>query len=173
MDELDQYKVDLKSILAETVTYQWQVGDDFFSAVQGTEIQHGQLTVTLKARRTAGKYALQFQLVGTVDVECDRCMERMAQPINTMSTLDVKMGEAYEDDGDLITIPADEGTLNVAWHIYEIAALEIPIRHVHPEGECPIALTTSRTEETEAEETKETDPRWNALKSLLDNNNKK
>ena len=26
--------------------------------------------------------------------------------------------------------------MNVAWNIYEFISLEVPMRHVHPEGEC-------------------------------------
>ena len=54
MEKLDSYKVDLKGMSEGTVSYNWHVDDDFFSAVQGPEIQQGQLDVALRVKRTAG-----------------------------------------------------------------------------------------------------------------------
>ena len=34
MEKLDSYKVDLKSMSEGTVSYNWRVDDDFFSAVE-------------------------------------------------------------------------------------------------------------------------------------------
>ena len=63
------------------------------------------------------------------------------------------------DDGEVVTVPEREGIINVAWNIYEFAALQIPLRHVHPDGECKVLLPTSSEEE-------KTDPRWDALNKL-------
>ena len=66
----------------------------------------------------------------------------------------------------------DEGIINVAWHIYEIAALEIPIRHVHPDGECTNPSEDGLWETAEKQEEQKIDPRWEELRKILDNNNK-
>lgn len=160
MEKLDVYKVDLKGMQGDTVSYAWQVSDDFFSAVQGPEIQHGRLDVALRVKQTSGAYDLEFQLQGNVEVSCDRCLEPMACPINALCNLRVVLAEEYQDDGDIVTVPEKEGTINVAWHIYEFAALQIPMRHVHAEGECKARhQSTSSAEEN-------TDPRWEALKAI-------
>ncbi|MBO7119561.1 MAG: DUF177 domain-containing protein [Bacteroidaceae bacterium] len=156
MGKLDGYKVDLKGMATDTVSYQWQADNDFFSAVQGQEIKQGLLDVALRVKRTSGAYELEFQLKGEVEVTCDRCLEPMSQPIDAQCTLRVRMGDEYADDGDVVTIPEREGVINVAWNIYEFAALQIPLRHVHPD--CP-SLTS--------QEEKESDPRWEALRELV------
>jgi uncharacterized metal-binding protein YceD (DUF177 family) len=157
MGKLDGYKVDLKGMATDTVSYRWQADNDFFSAVQGSEIKQGLLDVALRVKRTSGAYELEFQLQGEVEVTCDRCLESMNQPIDAFCTLRVVMGEDFVDDGDMVVIPEREGVINVAWNIYEFAALQIPLRHVHPDCE---ALSESSEEER-------VDPRWADLKKLI------
>lgn len=157
MGKLDGYKVDLKGMATDTVSYRWQTDNDFFSAVQGSEIKQGLLDVALRVKRTSGAYELEFQLQGEVEVTCDRCLESMNQPIDAFCTLRVVMGEDFVDDGDVVVIPEREGVINVAWNIYEFAALQIPLRHVHPDCE---ALSESSEEER-------VDPRWADLKKLI------
>jgi len=159
MEKLDGYIVDLKGMKSDTVSYRWKADNDFFSAVQGPEIRHGLLDVALRVKQTSGAYELEFQLKGEVEVTCDRCLEPMNQPIDAQSTLRVVMGEEYADDGDVVTIPEREGTLNVAWNIYEFAALQIPLRHVHQQ--CESLTTDFSSEEAES------DPRWDALKNIV------
>ena len=161
MWKLDSYKVDLKGMQSDTVSYRWQVDNDFFSAVQGPEIKHGLLDVALRVKRTSGAYELEFQLKGEVEVSCDRCLEPMDQPIDAQCVLRVKMGDDYTDDGDVVTIPERDGTINVAWNIYEFAALQIPLRHVHPDVECKAPSPDLSPEEEKS------DPRWDALKEIV------
>ena len=157
MGKLDGYKVDLKGMASDTVSYRWQADNDFFSSVQGSEIKQGLLDVALRVKRTSGAYELEFQLQGEVEVTCDRCLESMNQPIDAFCTLRVVMGEDFVDDGDVVVVPEREGFINVAWNIYEFAALQIPLRHVHPDCE---ALSESSEEE-------KVDPRWAELKKLI------
>jgi uncharacterized metal-binding protein YceD (DUF177 family) len=163
MWKLDGYKVDLKGMQSDTVSYRWQADNDFFSAVQGPEIKHGLLDVALRVKRTSGAYELEFQLKGEVEVTCDRCLEAMDQPIDAQCMLRVRMGDDYADDGDVVTVPERDGTINVAWNIYEFAALQIPLRHVHPDGECKSPAPTFSKEEGEIE----IDPRWDELRKIV------
>lgn len=158
MGKLDGYIVDLKGVTDDTVSYRWQAGNDFFSAVQGPEIKQGLLDVALRVKQTSGAYELEFQLKGEVEVSCDRCLEPMSCPIEAQNTLKVVMGEEYADDGDVVTVPEKDGTINVAWNIYEFAALQIPLRHVHEE--CEQSLSDSS-------EGERSDPRWDALKKIV------
>ena len=160
MEKLDGYIVDLKGMTDDNVSYRWQAGKDFFSAVQGPEIEQGLLDVALRVKRTSGAYELEFRLQGSVQVPCDRCLEPMDQPIDALCTLRVKMGSEYDDDGEVVTIPEREGTINVAWNIYEFAALQIPLRHVHEECE------SKATAPLQFPRGGETDTRWEALKKL-------
>lgn len=171
MNTLDCYKVDLKGISAGSEAFSWHVDDEFFSAVQGREITHGSLDVELEVRQRAEAYELTFHIEGEVAVTCDRCLASMYIPINADVQLKAKFGSEYDDDGEMVTVPYDEGVIDLAWHIYEMAALEIPIRHVHPEGQC-VGESDAELWDGGQSERKEIDPRWDELRKILDNNNK-
>ena len=100
--------------------------------------------------------------------------------ISTADRLFVKYGSDYADGGDeVVIIPEDEGTINVAWFIYEFMALAVPMRHVHPDGECNPEMMKKLSAHLSNDDVmlddmqdgeKPIDPRWNDLKNLLDNN---
>lgn len=170
MDRVDGYKVDLKCMTEDAVSHHWVLSDDFFSAVHGLEIEKGNIEVALRVKRTSEAFDLDFQFEGVVNVECDRCLELMELPIHGECSLKAKLGEADDDDGEMLTVAENPGTLDLSWHLYEMVALEIPIRHVHPEGECDAKVM----EMLNGADTKEqTDPRWAALEQLKTKTNNK
>ena len=111
-------------------------------------------------------------------VSCDRCLELMTLPVSANREVKAKWGDDYEDDGDEITISEGTGEVNVAWNIYEFISLEVPMRHVHPEGECSgeVDELLNQYETSELIEGKDdegsalVDERWSGLKKILDNN---
>ena len=174
MDNLDSYKVDLKAVALGAVECQWQLGHEFFVAVQSTDIQTGALDVRLSVKPVGGAFKMCFKIDGEVQVLCDRCLEPMTLPIAVDTALTAKWGDEYDDDGEVITIPEGSGEVNVAWNIYEFISLEVPLRHVHPQGECngmvEQLLEQYDSTEPEVEEDGCIDNRWDELKKILDNN---
>ncbi len=180
MEKLDAYKIDLHAVLDGTEVRSMQADDEFFARVQGNEIQSGSVRVEMQIRYTSGVFVVAFQFKGEVQVMCDRCLEPMMQPVEGDAELRIKLGETYEDDGDIIVVPENEGIADVSWQVYEQIALQIPIRHVHADGECEadmqhVLLQHEANEEpTDADDSREeqpTDPRWDALKKLISTNN--
>ena len=177
---------------SDVCEYEYQLGDDFFSCLDEVEIQKGDLHVSLQVTKTSGVYELDFQTEGEVVVTCDRCLDEMNQPVKSLDQLRVRLGEEYDEQEDMIIVPEDEGTINVAWYLYEFIALSIPMKHIHEPGECNEEMLKAlskhlRTivdgddededdfdfpsdDETEEDESRPIDPRWNELKKILDNN---
>ena len=171
MEKLDTYKVDLRGMKSDSSTHSWEVDDAFFDAVEAPEVHTGHVRVCLTVRREHEAYELCFAISGVIQVPCDRCLEPMDLAINTSETLKARMGAAYDDDGQWLTVPEADGMLNVAWYIYEFIALQIPIRHVHPDGQC-IGLPTAAilTEDTDTgDPAPAADPRWDKLKTIFNN----
>ena len=125
---------------------------------------------------------------------CDRCLDDMEIPIDTHNRLVVKFGKEYAEESDeVVVIPEDEGAINLAWFLYEFIALAIPMKHVHAPGKCNKTMSsklkkhTARSTEDGDEEYEDdsveeditidddvpvaTDPRWDGLKGLLENDN--
>jgi uncharacterized metal-binding protein YceD (DUF177 family) len=193
-----EYNVELKSMKTDVMEREFTLTDKFFADLEAPEVQKGDLTVDLEVRRTSGLYVLNFHTYGTILIPCDRCLDDMELPIDTTDELRVKLGDHYDDENEIIEIDENEGYLNVAWFIYEFIALNIPMAHVHEPGACNEAMVAElnkhlcvsaldeddedswldadddaaadATDSDDDDAPREIDPRWNALKKILDNN---
>ena len=164
-------KIDLKALTEQETLREYTLDDRYFEALDGSQLEHGTLHVSVSIRRMTGFFELLFHTEGTVTVTCDRCLDDMEQPIEADNKLIVKFGAAYAEDDDTVTIDEQEGMLDVSWLIYEFIMLAIPIKHVHAPGKCNSAMTRKLEELSGAvrsgeEEAEAVDPRWEKLKNL-------
>ena len=171
-------------MLTDACEYKYQLDNQFFLELDAPEIQKGKLDVFLQVKKTAGVYQLEFQIEGKVIVTCDRCLDEMEQPIESVDTLKVKLGNEFSEVDDVVVVPEEDGYINVAWFIYEFIALNIPMKHVHEYGKCNKDMVKKLNKHLRSDEDddnddddeqdddtpQEIDPRWNELKKILDNN---
>ena len=57
---LESYKVDLKGVKDETRCLDFDLNDDFFGALDGSQLEHGALHVSVSIRKMAGFFELLF-----------------------------------------------------------------------------------------------------------------
>lgn len=171
MRDLEPFKIDLKALTNQVATYEFELDDAYFEAIEAPDIQKGNLSVALSIRRIAGSFEFTFHIQGFVIVTCDLCLDEMQQPIDTENKLMAKFGEEYSDDDDLIVVPEREGVLDISWFIYEFIDLSVPIKHVHAPGKCNPAMMKLLKEHStvrsgDGDEGKPVDSRWEALSKL-------
>lgn len=177
MGKSSKYLIPLKSLSEGVHEYEYTLDDAFFGHTDSSEITEGTVAAVLTVHRTGDIFELHFVIQGNIVIPCDRCLDDMTLPVATEETLYVKFGEEYrEEDDNLIVVPETEGTIDVAWYLYEFVALTIPLKHTHKEGECnpemeKILQAHSSVEASDDDESEATDPRWNALKKLKETNN--
>lgn len=180
MEQTEKYVIDLREMQADTAAYRFVLDDAFFAYVDGPEVSRGLVDAELTVRRLKDIYKLNFKLSGSIKVVCDRCLDDMDLPIDTTDSLTVKLGSEVgtEGDDDVVFVDEEDGTIDVAWPMYEFIALSIPIQHVHPEGQCNAVMSAKLNElrrrsdeETDGGEdaNRTIDPRWEKLKDI-DNN---
>lgn len=79
-----------------------------------------------------------------------------------------------DTDPDILSVPIDAYELDLQQQIYEFIMLALPIRRVHPvdkngNSTCdPVML--KKLDELIVDEEKDTDPRWDELKKLMNDN---
>ena len=82
--------------------------------------------------------------------------------------------EANADNDEVIEVAESERCYDVADSSYDTIAVSNPMAHVHADGECNEAMVAElqkHSRQAETEEVKENnDPRWDALRKLMDNN---
>ena len=170
MSEFETYQIDFKGLQEKETNLEYDLNDSFFAALDGAQLEHGALHVSVSIRKAAGLFELLFHTEGDVTVSCDLCLDDMQQPISADNRLLVKLGEETNtEDDELITVSEDSGVLDLSWFIYEFIMLAIPIKHVHAPGKCNHVMTEKLEELSAArssDEAKEIDPRWSALANL-------
>lgn len=190
------YNIPLKSLEAGIHSYKFLLDDQFFKNIDEDDIHHGAVNVDLSVKRNGDMFELDFVLEGEIKVPCDRCLDNMALPVSSHEKLYVKFGREYsEESDDIVVIPETDGEINVAWFLYEFVALTVPLKHTHPAGQCNktvmsklkkhSARSFDEDDENADDESKEelfvdgnetgdgettTDPRWDELKKIIDNN---
>lgn len=161
------YTIALRDVPADGATFAWHLGDDFFKDLDQTEIEHGSLDCTLRVRHKADAYELHITMTGSVEIPCNRCLEPMEQGIDAETTLNVKPGSCFEDDGDVIMVPADTLEFDIAWNLYEVIVLGIPIQHAHADGQCPVDVPFLVDDLGDEESDTETGSPFAKLKELM------
>lgn len=171
MSSFEPLKIDLISLKQGETVLSFDLGDDYFAAVDGSETKRGTVKATVVIRRTGDIFELDIHTDGKVIVPCDICLDDMEQPIATDNRLTARLGNEDTEEDDLITVDKSEGLLDLSWHIYEFIALGIPIKHVHEEGQCDPAMLKALEEHTAGAhhgegESKAVDSRWSELEKL-------
>lgn len=183
METESQYFIPLSEEQSQINSYAYEIGDEFFESLEDAEIKRGKLSVKLNCKKEPSSFVLDFSIDGVVIIPCDRCLEDMEQPISTEGELIVRFGEERPVDNDnTVFIPESETGIDVQWNIYELIALAVPMRHVHPEGQCNQEMASrfasmmvgENDEDGEGEDEgnngddgdKPNDPRWDILKNL-------
>ncbi len=177
MSKLKTYDIDLKNILIEnkSVMCNYILAKDFFQAIENSEISNGNVKADLNIIKQSGYFIFEFNLKGSVWIECTRCLDDMEQPINYTDTVKVKLSEKASENDDIVTVSQEDGVINIAWYLYEFIMLNIPLVHTHNQGECNQEVISklngyiAQSDEIEKEKTEEIDPRWAKLKNIFEN----
>lgn len=195
MGKFSVFKLPLKSLGTGTHEFEYHLDKQFFANMESSDVHDADLTVHLTVKYNGDFYDLDFHVSGEVVLICDRCLDDLHYPIDTTYHIIVKYGEDYNDDSDeVLEIPESDNTLNVAYMLYDTVELAIPIKHVHPLGKCNRQMSallkkhraTAGDEDAELEnelideidtlpdssDDAPTDPRWDALRKLSDNDDK-
>lgn len=198
MGKFAAFKLPLKGMPNGTQEFEYILGKEFFINMESPDVQKGNVKVSLTVKHANDIYDLSFTIKGIVFIPCDRCLDEMEHEVDTTYHLCVKYGEEYSDENDeVLIIPESDTYLNVAYMIYDSVVLTIPLKHVHPMGKCNKGMSMhlkkhtprSMNEGDEEEgndfedsdsfdvddindgDNEASDPRWDALKDLKEDNN--
>jgi len=192
MSKFGQYNVVLKDLSDASRLYEFELDDLYFKKIDSPEVQKGNVHAKVNVQRKLSVFELQFMLDGSVTIPCDRCLDDMEQQIHYKEKLQVKFGDKFSEEDEIVIVPETEGAINIAWFLYEFIVLNIPIKHVHAPGECNKTMATKlkkhitrqkdddedgvstlfeddADDDFSVEET-QTDPRWDGLQNITENN---
>ena len=176
MDKLRNYDVSFSGLKNGKHEFKFEIDKTFFQLFDTEqEFTNPKIEVNILLEKHTTFLEFEIKVHGTVELICDITNEEFDHPIENQIKVLVKFGEEYDDsEEDVITIPAGDHAFNAAQLIYENVQLSIPMKKLSPnvsdeDLELLDQFSPKDIEETEEEE-HESDPRWDALKKLRDNN---
>ena len=131
-----EYIIDYKTLESGTYEFDYHIDKNFFSMFDEPLAQDGNADVHAAMRATSAGLSIRLDISGTLQVECDRCLETFDMPIDASYDLVVKYGDKttpLDEADDVITIGDDDDFLDLSQHIYEYVVLSLPARRVHPD----------------------------------------
>lgn len=175
-----------------THQFEYTIENDFFNLFNYSEFNSTNIQVTVNLLKKQTMLELDFSHTGTVNVPCDVTNEDFDLPVEGKLKLLVKFGNEFNNENDeLLILPFGEFQFSVAQYIYEMIALSVPYKRVHPDIAADYEVEfeddldfldsddlemineedfldeeTNETEEN-SDNNKEIDPRWDKLKQLL------
>lgn len=120
--------------------YEFDINKAFFEGVENTLIDDAKVKVNLALEKKETMMIAEFSLSGVVSTPCDRCNDPLEIPIQGDYRIVYKFGTEVSEDENLIVLHPEAFELNVAPSIYELLVISLPIRSIHPVGECNEAV---------------------------------
>ena len=143
MEKID-FLIPVNGLVSGKTSYRWTVGKEFFEEFENPDIIDASVEVEAVAEKSGHYIGVDCHISGSVTVSCDRCLGRLAIPVDTTGRLSVKFGSgddgtetsAEEDGREIVLLSGSDADLDMRQIIYDYVNLSLPIKKVHPEGEC-------------------------------------
>ncbi|OJV36271.1 MAG: hypothetical protein BGO29_03705 [Bacteroidales bacterium 36-12] len=193
MSKFGLYNIVLKDITDSSVrVFEFDLNDEYFAKIDSPEVKKGQIKAEVFVQKRITTYELNIKLDGFIIIPCNRCLDEMEQPIRYDDKIEVKFGKNFSEENEIVIVPEADGSINIAWFLYEFIVLNIPIKHVHLPGECNKGMVDKlkrhitrqkddeedndlfdiETDDDDSIDTDEPiDPRWGSLQNINFDNN--
>ncbi len=97
------------------------IGKEFFETFENSEILNADIGVAADLNYHGLTIDVSCDILGTVTVACDRCLEALEIPVET------SFEESYSVDGT---------ELNFGQDVYDFICVALPLQRVHDQEEC-------------------------------------
>lgn len=174
---VNQYTIPFAGLKEGNHEFSFTFDKKFFDDYAVLEARDGEVTATLLLNKTVPMLSLHISISGYLEIQCDRCLEYFSFPIEFRGDLFVKFGKNTHASTDEIWIlDPKEYKLEMKQYFFESIGLCLPIQRIHPSK--PDGTLTCNREMLDIlgayrnPEIKEndTDPRWNKLKEMFNDN---
>jgi len=173
---LKQFSIPFTGLKLGKHQFDFEIDKSFFDAFEYSLVKDGLLKVDVELDKQETMLILHFHILGTIQLNCDKCLAEFGQKIEINERQIVKFAEdeLESDDLEIIVLNRKESELDVSEMIYEFINVAIPyINNCDQAGQgqtCdPEMIATLEKLSSGAitdEEEKSDDPRWAALKKL-------
>jgi uncharacterized protein len=152
--------------------FEYAVTDAFFDQFEYSLVKKANLQCRVELERQETMLILNFDISGTIDANCDKCLAQYPQQVDIHEQQVAKFSEEpLGEDEEIIVLTKNDHEINIAGLIYEYINVAMPFITVcGNEGNTPYCdkemLDSLNKLTANTEQNEKTDPRWDVLKKL-------
>lgn len=176
MKALKQFSIPFTGLKLGQHQFDFEIDKSFFDAFEYSLVKNGVLKAKVELDKQETMLILNFQILGTIQLNCDKCLTEFANPIEIKERQLIKFAEddLESDDLEIIMLNRRESEIDVSEMIYEFINVAVPyINNCEQAGQAQscdpeMIATLEKLSSGNAiiEEEQSEDPRWAALKKL-------
>ena len=176
MKALKQFSIPFTGLKLGKHQFEFEIDKSFFDAFEYSLVKDGALKAEVELDKQETMLILHFHILGTIQLNCDKCLAEFGQSIEIKERQIVKFAEddLESDDLEIIILNKKESAIDISEMIYEFINVAVPyINNCEQAGQDQICdpemiakLEKLSSGSTEKEEEQNDDPRWAALKKL-------
>ncbi len=136
MCDLKQFIIKLPALGDGHHELELKADEGLFAGRGNVEVTGADITAYVDIDVRHGAYNIGITCQGWIEIPCDRCLDAMRLDVDDDYDVSVSYGEDYDETDDTVTLPETQTEFDLAPIVADTVLLGIPLRHVHPEGEC-------------------------------------
>lgn len=141
------YSIDINTLSADGRTFGFHIDRTFFEYFENEEVHDADCNVDIAVEKGAGMTKLDISISGSVTVECDRCLEDVAFPVDYSEPLYIKVSNSIEEsyldlngDEEILWITPQDAEIDMRQYLYDSIMLSLPLQRVHGEDENGVSM---------------------------------
>jgi uncharacterized protein len=171
MEALAEHTIHFSGLKDGEHLFDFVLGEAFFVATGMEEYEMGgEVNAHVKFDKSEHLLVTNISVSGFLNVPCDHCNAPMRQPVKGEQRQIFQLtAETDIDDEELVALDLHAHEVNLSHYLFECITLHLPIRHVHPKGQCDPEVDAA-FQQINVDPEPDPDPRWDALKALKKKN---
>ncbi len=140
---MNHFSIPLNGLPVGKSAFHQQADKRFFNSFDNSDILDASLDVDVLVEKSGNYLGVDCHIIGELVVECDRCLEELALPVNRTVRLSVKFGsepaeglDLMEEEREILYLPLDADELDLGQVVYDYSLLSLPMQRVHEDGKC-------------------------------------
>ena len=172
LKSLRNYSIPFTGLKLGKHQFEYDINDAFFNEFEYSLVKKADLKCRVELEKQETMLILNFDIAGTIDTTCDRCLAQYPQPVNIHEQQIAKFSddEDIAEDDEIIILTKNDHEINISGLMYEYINVALPFINVcDNEGNTPYCdkdMLDKLNKLTANNEQNEADPRWDALKNI-------
>lgn len=175
---LSEFDIEFVKLKIANHSFQYHIDNTFFEYFNNSDVLNADVEINVLLDRKENMLLLNIDGTGFLKMQCVRCLNDVSfnvkpshKCIYHLNHENVNTDDKNPLDLDVIYLSSNEFKINIAQYVYESFLTQIPmVVHCELENDksCDPKMLEKLNADSKDNKEKETDPRWDALKKLID-----